>query len=319
MEQETANKKYILLENDTKEVDGRKLYRIKCIRNEKPLVDGLLGGYIESESNLSHNYNCWVGDDACVFGDAVVTGNALVAGKAKVYDKAHIVDNAIVNCNAKVFGSATISFFAKVINCAQISGNAFIGGHAIINNAIISGGARVTENAKVYGSSSISGYATITDDADIRDNSEISDLAYIGDNAIIESSKVDASARVEGFAHVVRSEITGTTSIINSWIIESIISGCTVISNDIKVCGEVIKSDADFIVFKNWWSSGRTFTYFTRSDKFRVGCFYGTGAELIKKAYNDSYEKGMHYKEIVDYVESIKPELFLRSAQIEEQ
>lgn len=317
MEQETANKKYILLENDTKEVDGRKLYRIKCIRNEKPLVDGLLGGYIESESNLSHNYKCWVGDNACVYGDAVVTGNALVTGKAKVYDKARVVENTIIDCNAKVFGSATIASFAKVTSCAQISGNAFIGGHAIINNAKISGGARVVENAKIYGASSISGYAVITGDADIRDNSEISGLAYIGDSAVIESSKVDASARVEGWAHVVKSEITGSACVLNCWVGESKISGCTVISNDIKVWGEVIQSKADFIVFKNWWSSGRTFAYFTRSDKFRVGCFYGTGAELIKKAYNDSYEKGKHYKEIVDYVESIKPELFLRSAQNE--
>ena len=35
------------------------------------------------------------------------------------------------------------------------------------------------------------------------------------------------------------------------------------------------------------------------------GCFYGTGKELIKKAYKDSEEKGREYARIVKYVKSI--------------
>ena len=37
-----------------------------------------------------------------------------------------------------------------------------------------------------------------------------------------------------------------------------------------------------------------------------VGCFYGTGEELIKKAYADSEKKGREYARIVKYVKSIK-------------
>lgn len=37
-----------------------------------------------------------------------------------------------------------------------------------------------------------------------------------------------------------------------------------------------------------------------------VGCFYGTGEELIAKAYSDSEESGREYERIVKYVESIK-------------
>ena len=37
-----------------------------------------------------------------------------------------------------------------------------------------------------------------------------------------------------------------------------------------------------------------------------VGCFYGTGEELIRKAYKDSKESGREYERIVKYVESIK-------------
>jgi dUTPase len=67
-----------------------------------------------------------------------------------------------------------------------------------------------------------------------------------------------------------------------------------------------VEKKSDYIVFKNWWSSGRYFTWTRSNDKWRVGCFYGTGEELIKKAYNDSDEKGREYERIVKYVESIK-------------
>lgn len=77
-----------------------------------------------------------------------------------------------------------------------------------------------------------------------------------------------------------------------------------------RVCGEaVIKKISDYIVFKNWWSSGRYFTWTRSNDMWSVGCFYGTGEELIEKAYADSEEKGREYERIVKYVESIKSEI----------
>lgn len=45
-----------------------------------------------------------------------------------------------------------------------------------------------------------------------------------------------------------------------------------------------VYDDADYIVFKNTWSSGRYFTYTKSNRKWRVGCFYGSGAELVEKS-----------------------------------
>lgn len=73
------------------------------------------------------------------------------------------------------------------------------------------------------------------------------------------------------------------------------------VCGDAEVCG-----NADYIVFKNWWSSGRYFTWTRSNDKWRVGCFWGTGDELIKKAYTDSETSGKNYEKIVKYVESIE-------------
>jgi hypothetical protein len=63
--------------------------------------------------------------------------------------------------------------------------------------------------------------------------------------------------------------------------------------------------ETDYIVFKNWWSSGRFFTWTRSNNMWKVGCFYGTGEELIKKAYADSEKSGREYERVVKYVESI--------------
>ena len=73
-----------------------------------------------------------------------------------------------------------------------------------------------------------------------------------------------------------------------------------------EVKGDAKVHDAvDYIVFKNFWSSGRYFTWTSSNNKWSVGCFYGTGEELIKKAYADSEKSGREYERVVRYVESI--------------
>ena len=67
----------------------------------------------------------------------------------------------------------------------------------------------------------------------------------------------------------------------------------------------IIETDRDYIVFKNWWSSGRYFIWTRSNNMWNVGCFYGTGKELIKKAYADSEDSGKEYERVVRYVESI--------------
>ena len=82
--------------------------------------------------------------------------------------------------------------------------------------------------------------------------------------------------------------------------------GIAEVYGDAEVGRDAIVSDEeDYIVFKNWWSSGRCFTWTRSNNMWKVGCFYGTGEELIKKAYADSERSGREYERIVKYVEEI--------------
>lgn len=90
---------------------------------------------------------------------------------------------------------------------------------------------------------------------------------------------------------------------------DAVVGGDVIVCGEAMICGDaLVEEDRDYIVFKNWWSSGRYFTWTRSNDKYKVGCFYGSGEELIKKAYADSEECGREYERIVRYVESIKNE-----------
>ena len=136
------------------------------------------------------------------------------------------------------------------------------------NNLSQKGVSWVYNNAKVYD------YAKVYNNAKVCGRAEVYGHAEVYENAEVHDyAKVYGAAKVDSYA--------------------------TVFGN------AVIKSNRDYIVFKNWWSSGRYFIWTRSNNKWKVGCFYGTSKELVSKAYNDSKESGREYERIVKYVESI--------------
>ena len=67
--------KYTLTE-ETKQVGSKTLYRIKALKDFGSVKEGDLGGFIESEKNLSQEGDCRVGGNAWVDGYAQVNWNA---------------------------------------------------------------------------------------------------------------------------------------------------------------------------------------------------------------------------------------------------
>ncbi|HIC0258176.1 TPA: hypothetical protein ACWZRV_001084 [Streptococcus agalactiae] len=83
-------------------------------------------------------------------------------------------------------------------------------------------------------------------------------------------------------------------------------SGNAWVTGNARVSGNAwVETSNDYIVFKNNWSSFRWFTYTKSNKMWRVGCFYGTGDELIKEAYADSEESGRKYELYVNLVKEL--------------
>ena len=156
----------------------------------------------------------------------------------------------------------------------------------IYGTAKVCGNARVVDNAKVHGDASIYGDALIYGNAEVFGNAKVLTHARICDNAKVWGNTVIAdNTKVYGDAKVCG---------------DAIIYGRAEVGGDAKVA-----DNADYIVFKNWWSSGRYFTWTRSNNMWKVGCFHGTGKKLIAKAYKDSELSGREYERVVKYVESI--------------
>lgn len=93
-------KKYELNDDTITLMNGRKLYRIRALKDFSDVEKGDFGGYVEKEENLSHGDDCWVYGNARVFGDARVFDNA------RAYNNARVCGNAEVCGNARVCGNA---------------------------------------------------------------------------------------------------------------------------------------------------------------------------------------------------------------------
>ena len=166
----------------------------------------------------------------------------------------------------------------------------------IYDNAVICDNARVEDNAQVYGDAEVCGDAIVCDNAIVFDYAKVWGNAIVRDNArVLVNARILCNAVIQDNA-AVRGEVR-----IFDYVI---VCDNADVRGEVCICGDaMISSDKDYIVFKNWWSSGRYFTWTRSNNKWKVGCFYGSGEKLIAKAYKESEEKGREYEKIIKYAE----------------
>lgn len=127
---------------EVKSIDEKMLHRIRAVRDipEHNVKAGDLGGWLETEENLSHNGAAWVMNSAYVMGKARVMGKALVADSALVMDSAYVTGKARVTGKALVADSAYVMDSAHVMDFARVMGNALV-----TDSARVMGNARVMD------------------------------------------------------------------------------------------------------------------------------------------------------------------------------
>ncbi len=184
MAKKENTKKFELVENLTLYYDGGLLYRIRALKNFGDVKKGDIGGWVESEKNLSQKGLCWIYNDAKVCAKArvsenarvmdlaIVDSNARVHGNSSVCDNAHITDYATVRANSVVRDKSCVMEFGLADDYSFVSGNATISGRAQA-----SGYARVCDHARVTNGSIVNG------------NSFIVGNGYIGGDVIVNGNE----------------------------------------------------------------------------------------------------------------------------------
>lgn len=165
----------------------------------------------------------------------------------------------------------------------------------VFDNATVCDNATVFDNATVYGNAWVGGHGTVEDNATVDDNATVGGYAKVG-----------GDAKVGGYSWVCENAIVDRNAIVYG---NAVVSDNATVGGKARVGGDAtVRGEKDYIVFKNWWSSGRYFTWTRSNNKWSVGCFYGSGEELIAKAYKDNEKSGREYERVVKYVNDILKE-----------
>ena len=289
--QAIENPKYELLSDDTITLNNITLRRIRALKDFGTIKKGTLGGYIESDNNLSHNGTAWIHDNAKVFGDALITDdahvhrNAIIKDKTLIEDDAFVTDNAIIQDHASVSDSAIIRDNARIYNNASVYGNALIqdkasisGNAQIYEYAVITGTSQVTDNTLVYGKATLRGNVIVTGNAQIKDNANLYDHVRISEHArISRDATLRNNVHASGFAYVTTT-LDGNETITGDAIVN--------FPNDV------------FCVKSNTEDSYITYT--KSNDMWYHHKFYGNSRELLRSA--KTYDQRRFYKQLLKLV-----------------
>ena len=97
------------------------MHRIRALRDVREDVRaGDLGGFVQSERNLSQEGTCWIADNAIAAEEACVSGHSLLSDNAWACGHAAIFDRAIVSGNAVLDGGVFVA-------AGRIRDHAYIG------------------------------------------------------------------------------------------------------------------------------------------------------------------------------------------------
>ena len=124
-------KKYKLIEGSRFWLYGRPLYRIQALRDFSDVKKGDLGGFVESEANLSQMGDCWIYDMAQAVEKSIVEGDACLRDCSKMYGSSLLKDKAQLQGCARMIQYASLEDNAVAID-AEISGFATITGDVVI-------------------------------------------------------------------------------------------------------------------------------------------------------------------------------------------
>lgn len=315
------NKKYELLETHSVDDGFNKLFRIRALRSFGDVNEGQLGGYVESELNLSHEGDSWVYywakvkdnakviDNAKVRNSARVIHDAVISGNAVVYDEASVEFNAVVKDNAQVYGNARLTGNSEISGNAKVYGNADICDNAcVFDNAEVNYRARIHWKARIYGNARVTGFSLVSGNAEVYGDALVVDQANVDDKSkVFGNSIIGSQARLKGNVQVYdNAKVLGKVELNGNAIVDDI----AFLSGDFVIDGEShISNGSDFEVFYvNWGSHSKvpkTVVWTKSENKWNVvrldsDPFHLTDEEFIKFGKDIDEKTGLIFEKYVE-------------------
>lgn len=140
------------------------------------IVCGTKGGWVDDESALAHEGNCWIYDE-----------NSVVFAGATVRDNARLTQPCVISHDARISGNSWL-------DAAQVSHGAQIGDNVTIQRSTVRGECQIYGDARILHHSTIVAAKGLTPDRD--------QILRIYDKATVSQSRIVHQAQIYGEASV---------------------------------------------------------------------------------------------------------------------
>lgn len=277
--------------------DDKLVHQIRALKDFGDIKTGDLGGWIESEENLSQSGNCWVADNAMVYDHAQVRDNAILCGNANACDHALITENAKLFDKTWIAGDARVSGQAELHDFAYAKDDAIINDFALVSGlASVSGEAKVLNHAKIDGTAIIGDCAVVKDNACIEGNALVIDQTTVSDNASVRGgAKIQEYAVVEGNCCICGGATVSDNSRVSG---DAVIKGIAFVGGETLVGGNAIlggdayiHSNRDYVSISKFGQNKMNFTFFKD--------FNGIDSFTVSDGKEDSTEHLLSFKDNV--------------------
>ena len=139
------DKKYELTDI-TMRYEGRILYRIRALKDFADVKKGKLGGWVETEDNLSQKGNCWI------YNNAKCMDNARMYDNSIMFDRSEMHDNSVMYDYSRMYGNSEMHDYSKMCDNSEMHE-----GSKMYNNSIISEHGEMWKNGVLDGDKNLYG------------------------------------------------------------------------------------------------------------------------------------------------------------------
>ena len=140
-----GNKKYEL-SDITMEFEGRTLYRIRALKNFSDVKAGDLGGWVETEYNLSQEGNCWI------YNEAKCMDNSKICDNSTMHDYSEMYDYSIMRGDSEMYGHSEMFGYSEMYDYSIMHDNTIMYDYSEMHDhSRMYGDSILKDEEKLYG------------------------------------------------------------------------------------------------------------------------------------------------------------------------
>ena len=173
------NKKYELTDF-TMRFEGRILYRIRALKDFSDVKKGELGGWVQSENNLSQEHDCWIYNDGKCMDNAIVCDDSYMCDYSKMYNNSRLYNNSMLydysemRDNSKMFGDSIMLDCSYMCDDSKMYDHSSMFGYSEMHgNSKMYGKSTMLDDSKMFGDSIMYGNSKMRNNSILKDNEKL--------------------------------------------------------------------------------------------------------------------------------------------------